>query len=40
MMELLQQQYELAKSTRSIVFGFLADQAGEDLDTPVVWTIQ
>ena len=35
MIELLQQQYDLAQRTRSIVFGFLADQAGKDLNTPV-----
>ena len=35
MVELLQQQYDLAQRTRSIVFGFLADQAGKDLNTPV-----
>ena len=35
MIELLQQQYELAQRTRSIVFGFLADQVGGDLNTPV-----
>ena len=34
-MQLLQQQYELTQRTRSIVFGFLADQAGEDLNTPL-----
>ena len=35
MVQLLQQQYELAQRTRSIVFGFLADQVGGDLNTPV-----
>jgi uncharacterized damage-inducible protein DinB len=31
----LQQQYELARSTRGIVFNFLAAQVGGDLNTPV-----
>jgi uncharacterized damage-inducible protein DinB len=35
MIEFLEQQYDLAQRTRSIVFDFLAGQAGEDLNTPV-----
>jgi uncharacterized damage-inducible protein DinB len=35
MIQILQQQYELARSTRGIVFNFLASQVGEDLSTPV-----
>jgi uncharacterized damage-inducible protein DinB len=30
-----QQQYELARRTRGIVFNFLASQVGDDLNTPV-----
>ena len=34
-MQILHQQYELARSTRGIVFNFLAVQVGDDLNTPV-----
>ena len=35
MIQVFQQQYTLVQSTRSIVFGFLADQIKDDLNTPV-----
>lgn len=35
MIQILQQQYTLVQHTRSIVFGFLASEVSDDLDTPV-----
>jgi len=35
MIEALQQQYELARSTRGIVFNFLTVQVGDDLNSPI-----
>jgi len=35
MIQILQQQYTLARSTRSIVFDFLTNEMGDDINTPV-----